>query len=959
MRYKLPIILIYLIVIACSIATSIIGLLVQVDNINSYIPLLIYDISGLVLLCITLFNLIWLSFRGYQYLLQIISYIILSLFYIVTGIYLIVQFIGNKFQFIPKPNGIHPPPHWNIILSVIFIVNIIFIALSQILSLIQYFSILKQQYNQDIENSSHSETSSNRTHVVHSNNKKDTYINSPTNLEALEKAHERQQQIPFTNYLSKRISEQTLIGNTITNNDINNQISRITNKNNNNKNNKNNNDNNNQNIISNNEESAAELDFILKKSIEIQSFDRTLLDYDTNNWMSTGLNSMFIKQDLVKAQSSPDLLYKTRFGLFAGRSRSNLNLATSTNIPKLTYDLRHTNSISTIPNLNGNKSTIKSSQNIGKSMPNLRNSISEGKITESTSKASLSTLYTENSVNGISRSVSLLNSNCSSNNASRILLDELEQFDNNQKSTDLTRRSKSTSCINNSTNQKSKQKLISMNGERHFLSQVNESLLPSVLKSGESPIMESKRKQEAFINPTNNPEPPYNTIIKDDSVYNLGPSLSPVGEVEDSGSRKSIDSTNLPYLSNEFDSHSVNETDFNGFDQGYSIPPNNKSINQKGQITGKSYGSIKPHTKQDEEYPLVLNGLERIPPSSTDTSLNWKVSRNASGVNTISLDEWNNHSEAYQENLNRNGASLNVPGLSHVVSDYNLTLLQNNGANTEISGDYLLPPKEGIVDNIDNLSDIQTTSSSKQMNNANVNNTRISSVSRSYSAPSLHTFRNLSDSSNAKLNTQIPDSSIISSSVTLRPYSTPPEAYVEEENNESTKSEHSPIKRLWESPKRIASSLRRKSRRLSAGINSESMINSNSHKHSNSVISNTLSVKSNVSSRSGSPRKSLKSILYTTKSHHRNNSSIPTFNMSIPTTKLSSELSEVPALSVGSAPYIGEEPIDFWDLDTNPGSERSRISSLPSAVIGEYDKEKWRTLKALENQEKVSFNIEA
>lgn len=53
--------------------------------------------------------------------------------------------------------------------------------------------------------------------------------------------------------------------------------------------------------------------------------------------------------------------------------------------------------------------------------------------------------------------------------------------------------------------------------------------------------------------------------------------------------------------------------------------------------------------------------------------------------------------------------------------------------------------------------------------------------------------------------------------------------------------------------------------------------------------------------------------------------------------------------------YANENALSFWDLDTAHSSERSRVSSVPSAVIGEYDREKWRTLKALQNQEKVSF----
>ncbi|CAI5760463.1 unnamed protein product [Candida verbasci] len=133
-------------------------------------------------------------------------------------------------------------------------------------------------------------------------------------------------------------------------------------------------------------------------------------------------------------------------------------------------------------------------------------------------------------------------------------------------------------------------------------------------------------------------------------------------------------------------------------------------------------------------------------------------------------------------------------------------------------------------------------------------------------------------------------------------------------------SKHSPPKKL--SPKKI--------------FKSNSL-----HKHSNSVTTQI----SNFSSRSNSPKK-LKSFLKL----HKHSVSVPNFQ-----TTTNSKFNQLSPKNI--------EPIDLWDIQTTTNfsiddqpphtGENSRISSLPSQVIGEYDKEKWRTLKVLNKNENI------
>lgn len=48
---------------------------------------------------------------------------------------------------------------------------------------------------------------------------------------------------------------------------------------------------------------------------------------------------------------------------------------------------------------------------------------------------------------------------------------------------------------------------------------------------------------------------------------------------------------------------------------------------------------------------------------------------------------------------------------------------------------------------------------------------------------------------------------------------------------------------------------------------------------------------------------------------------------------------------------------DNWDAQTAGALDRLRVSSLPASVVGEYDKEKWRTLKELERRAALAASL--
>lgn len=213
---------------------------------------------------------------------------------------------------------------------------------------------------------------------------------------------------------------------------------------------------------------------------------------------------------------------------------------------------------------------------------------------------------------------------------------------------------------------------------------------------------------------------------------------------------------------------------------------------------------------------------------------------------------------------------------------------------------------------------------------------------RSFSAPSLHTYRPVSEVDPIR-HSQIvavePSPKLAELEFALaRPQTPPVLALVTEISSVSS----SPIKK-------IMNFIKRDSYLDAAGTNGGSLSTITAgHKHSDSVTTSMVSAASGKSSRSGLPRKSIKG-LFSRSSVEQPARAPFAFAM---TPRMSPSKNPTPLLY--TKPKI---PISFryqdWESETLDGLDRSRVSSVPSAVIGEYDKEKWRTLKELQRHEEV------
>lgn len=424
------------------------------------------------------------------------------------------------------------------------------------------------------------------------------------------------------------------------------------------------------------------------------------------------------------------------------------------------------------------------------------------------------------------RRVLLINSACTSESNLNGYLDDVK-------------RSKSTSNIPSRT-QRKEQRWKLIHDEKAFLVNVNENLLPSVLKKSESPIMEVKRKQE---------------IIERDLERKH--SLSPVGEAHSPLSRKSLE---LPYAYEFGESPSKKYVNFEGFDQDTAV------------VQTETNTPAVPYSE-------TMSGLEAIPPSKKV----WIPK-----LSTITLQDWHDNQESW--NMHRTRLGANVTAI-RVTSDH--------------------APVD--IDHLSDLSDECQPSSS-----------------RLFSAPSLHTFRNVSSQESKVIDSQLEpvesqprlqqpiemlhvrgDSILSSLENTLRHYTTPPPETAPSSSNAS------PIRKLFESPKRVF-------KRARASLDEPT------HRHTASIVSNPISI-----ALSTSPKRLLRTLI-------KKAPTAPPF----------------PLITSHKSPmYIPEattEALDFWDLDTAHDSDRSRVSSVPSAVIGEYDREKWRTIKALRGEAMVS-----
>lgn len=386
-----------------------------------------------------------------------------------------------------------------------------------------------------------------------------------------------------------------------------------------------------------------------------------------------------------------------------------------------------------------------------------------------------------------------------------------------------------------------------------------------------------------------------------------------------------------------------------------------------------------------DDYSNTLTGLENIPSSTNlTTAIVRKIDGTPTNIPEINMEELNNLQHISGYNI--------IDGSSNLIDGSQLFDKKTSIKSELYQGEYLLPPNE-VVENIDQLSDITSK--------------RPSILNRSFSepslyengAPSLYTFRKSSSPKPiiTPVSTNIEEFQFENENKLAPEPKTPPQQQQQQSRSRQPSTRTSPIRKFLHdsSPKRI--------------FKSRSVVGPHFHKHSNSTISNTMSLKSSFSSsRSTSPNK-LKSILKL----HKHSTSVPNFQFhdnswthSHPHQQHSWYLDKHSFHSSHHLKVIAE-PIDLWDIQTtnfdindvyevqpfalaqppqisssssaqpkekesrtkkvknneqdkdddeddedehHQTNQESRISSLPSQVFGEYDKEKWDTLKTLGNE---------
>ncbi|WEJ96003.1 hypothetical protein PSN45_003537 [Yamadazyma tenuis] len=479
---------------------------------------------------------------------------------------------------------------------------------------------------------------------------------------------------------------------------------------------------------------------------------------------------------------------------------------------------------------------------------------------------------------------------------------------------DHVKRSKSTGHLKQTiTVNKRQQQWKSISVEKNFLENINENLLPSVLKKGESPILALKRKQQSQDFDIEQVDFEYQYQPKKVNFFTSTNMGSKTEEVFDSNDDKR--SADLPYISEFGEGHSEEPAMmFEDFDQ-------NSRLEYERTIA-------------DFQIPQTYEG-------------SWMSSTQS--MRHISLDQWNQNSHIYKNLRTRSGVSLNIPQVfsEHILNDSNVTLTSD--------GEDLLALPDNRTDNIDHLSDIQSNTRSFEIDQnmdqlvdsevihheVFINNhlsPLFSQSNRSFSAPSLQTFRNVSAGSSSSQGTEYSVTAICR-------FTTPPP--IDLGVSEPPKS--SPIRKLYSSPKKL----------FGKSMDTIDTSSHNYHKHTGSVISNQFSLYSS-SSKSGSPKRtSLSRTSSRTKpSRSRSVSPKKSFKSLI---RRSSTQSESPVKVTVAPPTLLKQAIvkkqqteidfveDRWELRPMPSVSNSRNSSLPSAVIGEYDREKWNTLKVLNN----------
>lgn len=422
--------------------------------------------------------------------------------------------------------------------------------------------------------------------------------------------------------------------------------------------------------------------------------------------------------------------------------------------------------------------------------------------------------------------------------------------------------------------------------EKVFLLGVSEKLLPSVLKPGESPIQTSRRSLDNY------------KALDDGS-----PQRTQYHTPRASPSRESFERANF-----EMSSEKNARTSF-------------------------------------DRHSAIMEGLEEIPTAQAPP---W-IRGSGPGIRLISLQDWEQNKALWmpggiqelnsQEKINFD--ALGSPDMGGFV-DLDEEMFKTRYTKSRSEGDFMKRSSRSRgLSNPGNPGRNYTASQApydtQRDSLTQTENPRFSFAGLTL-APSLHTYRRNSEGSNRRLVYALEQENALKQCVT--PTQVPDLPIIQLTNS-------SPIKKVMGIFRR---------RGLEAEFGSSYSF-AYQHKHqglvANSTTSHTVLMASGKSS-TGLPRKAirsfLKGLLHKSASsvNYTPNNPPPVppapppipilFNMpKDPLFRHSTELMQQFRL-----------PSEEWDMSEATALDQLRVSSLPSAIIGEYDKEKWRKLKELE-----------
>lgn len=533
----------------------------------------------------------------------------------------------------------------------------------------------------------------------------------------------------------------------------------------------------------------------------------------------------------------------------------------------------------------------------------------------------------------------------------------LEKLNEDKAKTNI-KRAKSTSYLGSRKQHQKQRKWKSIQDERLFLNNVDDSLLPPILKKSKSQIEGNKGpevnssslptvyNEEGVISYTNSPneKTSFTSPNKASDRHRDSTDASALERQNTHSLDKESDSDNCLVISiSEFD-EPIDQSYFRDFDQTSTIVPVGETSehmlsHNRRKLTHRNLEKALPVDKKrrlsgNEIYLDALNGLENIPRSISYLNIEGDSTEKKLGNNRghISLKEWEKEAGPWFENKNRIGLNLAIPGISKRIANCNNLLPEYNTRKNMLES-----PQFGdhSITDIDEMSDIDQ-SSVREKNELKIRTTNTMSVS----SPSLYIYRNIS-STPSKSSSHVRGSQTSSPSIkdNKASFCNNSPARDNIDSNLQPQYEHfstppvSPIKKFFQrSPKRLSEIL--KGCGLKIVPTSESDLNVCCHHHKNSTVSSILrpdylvyptNHKKNISndcpmSSQGSPSK------------------VP-FSQFVP--------KKIPIFYPDQYPNVSDDSYSFGELAIQPSSDKSRVSSGHSALIGEYDREKWRTLKYL------------